>query len=524
MDLGIYSTSLPGFEVNGHFCPTTLSIFESVGPPATPPKVIATYDGNVEDMIARLRHSAKELALTTSDRDLEGLLVSGHEHDHFLRFVSTDIGLLLHCVMLVQYTTTFSMLAAMSSQRRRMTLQELHSRFSQSSSAVEDYVRANRIYRVLWLGDASISQGQACSDINWLLQTLGGHSPSVLPDDVNAPAAPLPGIGLLHLLEGSAVMDEELFLVSLGIEGSRMERILHRKERDYRIYFLLRDWLSNSIGDRTTNRALFALRIALDACVTGLLYDTLKGPVKYHTFHPGYRLTQFLNATKLVTPRSSGNSGPDVDTLYYSLPNILETMYTDVTDLMSNAGGCSMFKGHADRCITRSFSDFVSRLDVRGNQGLHDTFVNVWMPTLSYWINSHERLRQKRLSNPEWFLMKPTTQFTSADDYLELWQDPCVTFTYYGNRGIASASLVRAAKLSDSERRDRAVSVLRSVYMRFRMEVVAEVLKGKRLSSSISDAIPRYKWDSNDPSLDKLADRMLQASAQYLRTALGGLD
>src|SRR3954467_6153567 len=116
-----------------------------------------------------------------------------------------------------------------------MTVAELRANSPTLKRAADDYLRADRVVRVLWHGDSSVTQGEACVDINWLIQLMGGDSEAVVPDRPDDPAGL--NFGLLHILEASAVLSEEVRLDMYQIQGCRKERLLRRNDRDFSLYF-----------------------------------------------------------------------------------------------------------------------------------------------------------------------------------------------------------------------------------------------------------------------------------------------
>jgi len=85
-----------------------------------------------------------------------------------------DVGMIqrrenLGFAQLIRYFAVMSMFHGMSKLGRRMSLSELCTEMPQMVPAAIDYVRATRVVEVLWTGDSTLSQRQACLDINWLI-------------------------------------------------------------------------------------------------------------------------------------------------------------------------------------------------------------------------------------------------------------------------------------------------------------------------------------------------------------------
>jgi hypothetical protein len=165
----------------------------------------------------------------------------------------------------------------------------------------------------------------------------------------------------------------------------------------------------------------------------------------------------------------------------------------------------------------------LARLSVDDKSGLGILLRKSALPTISYWIDSHERLRRKRLKHPEVFIL-PHTWPAPSDIGKEYFEDPCVTFTMLEGRGVESTSLWRITSLEENEKDGRLVSVLNAMGLRFRMEVVAQVAAGKPLSRAIANIADRFKLAMPYELFGELHHEIMAESVEHLQTIFGGLD
>ena len=514
--MDLFSTSIPNsVVVNGHFCPLTLSIYETDG---FPQGALDFRDAEFNSFDG-LREIVRERSEQMPDDQLLATLVSIHEHDHFLRFVSTELGLLIHSAMLINYFATCSLLHAMSSVGRRMPLNEVCAKFPPMITAVNDYIRTSRIYRVLWLGDTEISQQEACADINWLIETLGGTADTVKPDDPSAPAGF--GWGMLHMLEASAVMAEEIILDKLQLPPDRKEQLLCRSERDHSLYFDMRNWLTEPLGSPILG--LIALRMAFDGCVTGLIYEPLTKPVPYHNFHPCYLVNGLREALTQLFDGTKPDATPEIQSLYFSKHEVFDRLYGDLSEIAVKLGQCAMFKFERSKATIHSYEGLMARLPPDDNSAMAILLRRSAMPSVSYWLDSHERLRQKRLDHPELFIL-PDAWGGPVQIDNKYFQDPCATFTMLEGRGITSHSLMQIIHIEPAKQYSRLESVFNAIGLRFRLEVVSQVIGGTKFPQAVANVANRFRWAVPGGVGREHFDEALAYSLQHMDQILGGLD
>jgi len=357
-----------------------------------------------------------------------------------------DVGMIqrrenLGFAQLIRYFAVMSMFHGMSKLGRRMSLSELCTEMPQMVPAAIDYVRATRVVEVLWTGDSTLSQRQACLDINWLIGALGGAGDVVTTETPDAPAAP--DFGMHHILIASAVMDEEVTLTTYQLPPDRIQRLLLVDERDYSLYFMLRDFLSDRLG--AVILGLLTTRMALDACVTGILYPQPNGPIAYHNFHPSFRLMEFQRLMLGLHDNKPVEGAADLCTFLFTRHSNLSALYETVSEFASTYGKCPMFVKMDGAKALRSFDELVSRF---APDNITSTIVKIsGRPLISYWLDSYGRVCRDRETYPELFIY-PNANST-VDDALrpDLFTDPCAASTMLPGKGVESVSLLRSLKL-----------------------------------------------------------------------------
>lgn len=511
-DLGIGAVT--DKAINGHFCPLTLSIYETEANRTGSLGIKPVVQGDAiepGDPIEDLRAEMEAAGAGVSDHQFLSHLVGFHEHDHFLRFISSDLGLLIHCCALVQYAATTTIIRAMSSLGRRAGLKEICAATPSITPIVVAYIRATKIMGVLWYGNLAISQKEACEDINWLISLLGGDPKTVIPDDDDAPASC--GIGMLHMLEASAVLGEETFLTMFQLPPERVDTLLRRNDRDYAIYFMLRDWALKSFGAPIL--ALFGIRMTLDACVTGLLYKKQDGSLPYHNFHPGYRLNEFGAIFAAMFPNGHADIPHDVSILHFARYPTLSAIYRDVSDAAATVCNCPMFAFESANPRISCFDDFSAKISVNDDFGIGAFIKTKGMPTISYWIESHHRLRAKRLKHPALFIF-PNVWGANFEVNPHDFEDPCATFVLLDGIGILSTSLLRVVDLDQNIVAARLASIMNAVGLRFRIEVISRVLDGYSLSRAIASVADRFVWAVPGGVLRDKFEEIMKASIEHL--------
>jgi len=251
-------------DINGHFNPFSLSISETI----------------VDKVSWRQRiEIAKKSGLNTNlsdldDRDILAHFTSVHEQNHFWRYTSSELGLLITFLLQLYCNQKYSYIKLPTSNNKK-TLQLYKT-----------------IIDSIYFGNTT--QKEAVDSLNLFYKKFSGIArPVFKTDNPNAPTIPYNNLGFNFILEASAVLTEltQLDVATPKLNDKRIYVLLRKEFRNKALYFDLINWLESKLFYYPVINA--AITYSLDIRVPILGSPLMSTPIDWEDFHPGYRLLFF---------------------------------------------------------------------------------------------------------------------------------------------------------------------------------------------------------------------------------------
>lgn len=264
--------------INGFFDPLTLSIYET----APNESWRSIYDVTQHSKM----FPEKEHDKLIEDWRLYADLTNKHEHDHFIRHTSSELGVLYTILLLLKHQSLSSYIISSEELVTNSKLREFR-------AGIPEFL--NLVVYCLFGNATSMTQQQAVEILNEFYRICFGIDNLFVAGLPDAPACPTNYMGYKNILETSAILNEYKVATLGGFTNEEIEKLLRTKARDKELYFFLFKYLEQEIRYLPICKMLCCY--ALEAQVP-LFGSNEKDKIYWEEIHPGWRIYNFTQYLK----------------------------------------------------------------------------------------------------------------------------------------------------------------------------------------------------------------------------------
>ncbi|HAA20319.1 MAG TPA: hypothetical protein DCR93_10485 [Cytophagales bacterium] len=348
-----------------HFDPFCLSIYESAND-------AQEWRKRIENIKHKINIKSDEVSL----QDLQSQLTSIHEQDHFLRYSSSEIGLLLTFISQLNCQLRFQYL-----------------KHEQDFSS-----RGLSLYKILLeslYGNSDITQEEAVWAFNVFFKKFSHANKEIFfTKNPKAKATPEPFFGLNNILEASAVLTEMSFLETLDPElrNNNYNQFLHLNNRDKDLYFGIIAYMHPMVFYTSAMNSI--VLFSLDVRVPFFGSPFIE-PIDWEDFHPGYRLIFFTKSLahhfSSVGYKDDWSRDPSIVYNYDFQKRIIDKLKY----LGDEVGLYKMWDSPELKSYPISTLQFVNRLNSKGRQ-LVEPSLSLWKPVFDHLFDSFQKMKDMK--------------------------------------------------------------------------------------------------------------------------------
>ena len=358
-------------EVNGHFDPMSLSISESIEDRTWRKRTGILSGFGIGSKIFDEWKS-------TNNRDILASLTSSHEQEHFKRYSSSEIGLLLTFVYQLKSNVLY---AYIKTKNERM-------------------LYANSLYDTILNSfyTCKHTQQEAVDALNEFYAKFSGINEKIFTTkNPTSPSSPHSIFGFNHILEASAVLDEIAMLsCTFGKDNERHIDLLRHDARDQDLYFDLINYLIQELNYYPA--VSMVVRYSLDSRVP-IIGSPLKGTIDWEDFHPGCRLVCFFRALKDIL-ESNGLMDLKFKNDKHEYWVKIQEQFFHYTHYAGKEGGkLTMWD---DKDVVNYDIDTDILINSMTEKGKNFVSLNLdkWKPIMDHLYDSYKIFRNTRVENP----------------------------------------------------------------------------------------------------------------------------
>jgi hypothetical protein len=254
-------------DINGHFDPMVLASAYTVD----------DVDNPLLDLFSQNQwEQGKPPPNLGSSEDVLALFANRHEHEHFVRHTSSELGLFV--TLLLQFRFHTAMEATSHPDKRlRPALTAL-------------FLGLDRLAGIIIAGRPA-KQAEAVRLANAVMALFDLPGPAFKTSEPDAPAT-LMGYGYTQFLEATAVLNEFGVCMTMGLPPSKWNELLRIHERDYHLYFALATQ-SYDVCREVLPLTHMVVRKSIDGRIP-FIGSPYRGPVEWRFVSPSLRWAQIV--------------------------------------------------------------------------------------------------------------------------------------------------------------------------------------------------------------------------------------
>ncbi len=355
-----------------HFDPITLSISESI-----------------EDRSWRQRtgiHRGYEAGSkgldelkNMKDSDILASLTSSHEQEHFKRYSSSEVGLLLTFIYQLKSNILYGYIKTKDKE-----LLKTHTLYE---TIINSFYTCKH------------TQQEAVDALNTFYTNFSGIKEEIFTTkNPTEPSSPHSIFGFVNILEASAVL-AEIALLSCTFNKNDEEKInllLREEQRDSDLYFGLINYLIEELYYYPA--VSMVVRYSLDSRVP-IIGSPLKGTIDWQDFHPGCRLVGFFRSLKGILESKKLMKLEFIDNKHEYWIKLQEQFFKLTHYAGKECGKLTMWDNNEVVNYNVNTDVLINSMTEKG-KNFTSFRIDKWKPIMDHLYDSFNIYKKSRIENP----------------------------------------------------------------------------------------------------------------------------